>query len=78
MFLNLPKDTKMLLYQIVSVINLNNVKLENQSWISKEIIKKVNFHLEKNDQVLFFLNRSFHQMCFVKNVLIVFRVQIVQ
>ena len=39
------------------IINLNNVKLENQSWISKEIIKKVNFHLEKKDQILFFLNR---------------------
>ncbi len=39
------------------IINLNNVKLEKQSWISKEIIKKVNFHLEKKDQVLFFLNR---------------------
>ncbi len=39
------------------IINLNNVKLENQSWISKEIIKKVNLHLEKKDQVLFFLNR---------------------
>ena len=39
------------------IINLNNVKLESQSWISKEIIKKVNFHLEKKDQVLFFLNR---------------------
>ena len=39
------------------IINLNNVKLENQSWISKEIIKKVNLHLKKKDQVLFFLNR---------------------
>ena len=39
------------------IINLNNVKLENQSWISKQIINKVNFHLEKKDQVLFFLNR---------------------
>ncbi len=39
------------------IINLNDVKLENQSWISKEIIKKVNLHLEKKDQVLFFLNR---------------------
>ena len=36
------------------IINLNNVKLEKQSWLSKEIIKKVNFHLEKKDQVLFF------------------------
>ena len=39
------------------IINLNNVKLENQSWISKEVINKVNFHLKKKDQVLFFLNR---------------------
>ena len=39
------------------IINLNNVKLEKQSWLSKEIIQKVNFHLEKKDQVLFFLNR---------------------
>ena len=48
------------------IINLNNTKLETQSWISKEIIKKVNFHLEKNDQVLFFLNRrgfSPHVLC---------------
>ena len=39
------------------IINLNSIKLEKQSWISKEIINKVNFHLEKKDQVLFFLNR---------------------
>ena len=39
------------------IINMNNVKLEKQSWISKEIIQKVNLHLEKKDQVLFFLNR---------------------
>ena len=39
------------------IINLNNVKLENHSWISKQIINKVNSHLEKKDQVLFFLNR---------------------
>ncbi len=39
------------------IINLNNVKLEKQSWLSKEIIQKVNSHLEKKDQVLFFLNR---------------------
>ena len=31
--------------------------MENQSWISNEIIEKVNFHLKKKDQVLFFLNR---------------------
>jgi len=39
------------------IINLNNTKLEKQSWISKKIIEKVNCHLEKKDQVLFFLNR---------------------
>ena len=39
------------------IINLNDVKLENKSWISKQVINKVNFHLEKKDQVLFFLNR---------------------
>ena len=39
------------------IINLNDVKLEKQSWLSKEVIQKVNFHLEKKDQVLFFLNR---------------------
>ncbi len=39
------------------IINLNNAKFEKQSWLSQEIIEKVNFHLKKNDQVLFFLNR---------------------
>jgi len=48
------------------IINLNNSKLEKQSWISKEIIKEVKTHLEKKDQVLFFLNRrgfSPHVLC---------------
>ena len=48
------------------IINLNNTKLEKQSWLSKEIIQKANFHLDKNDQVLFFLNRrgfSPHVLC---------------
>ena len=39
------------------IINLNNANLEAQSWLSKEIIQKVNLHLERNDQILFFLNR---------------------
>ncbi len=39
------------------IINLNDTKLEKQSWLSNKIIEKVNFHLEKKDQVLFFLNR---------------------
>ena len=48
------------------IINLNETKLEKQSWLSKKIIDKVNFHLDKNDQVLFFLNRrgfSPHVLC---------------
>ncbi len=39
------------------IINLNNTKLEKQSWLSEKVIEKVNLHLEKKDQVLFFLNR---------------------
>ena len=39
------------------IINMNNVKLEKQSWISKEVIEKAKLHLDKKHQVLFFLNR---------------------
>tara|TARA_B100001057_G_scaffold30959_1_gene28202 strand:- start:650 stop:2605 length:1956 start_codon:yes stop_codon:yes gene_type:complete len=39
------------------IINLSNVKLKKQTWLSKEIIDKANYHLKKNDQILFFLNR---------------------
>ncbi len=39
------------------IINLNKSKLDKGSWISNEIIKKVDNHLKKGDQVLFFLNR---------------------
>jgi len=48
------------------IVNLNKTKLEPKSWLSKEIIEKVNFHLENKDQVLFFLNRrgfSPHALC---------------
>ena len=48
------------------IIDLNETKLEKQSWLSQKIIEKVNFHLNKNDQVLFFLNRrgfSPHVIC---------------
>lgn len=48
------KDASLPKYEI---INLNNIKLEKQSWLSNEIINKVNGHLDKNDQILFFLNR---------------------
>ena len=39
------------------IINLNETKLEKQSWLSRKIIDNVNRHLDKNDQILFFLNR---------------------
>ncbi len=39
------------------IINLNNKNLKAQSWLSKEIIQKVNLHLERKNQILFFLNR---------------------
>ena len=39
------------------VINLNENKLENNSWISKKTIEKVKLHLNRGDQVLFFVNR---------------------
>ena len=48
------------------IIDLNKTKLEKQSWLSDKIIEKVNFHLERKDQVLFFLNRrgfSPHALC---------------
>ena len=48
------------------IINLNNTKLEKQTWLSKETIEKANYHLKKNNQVLFFLNRrgfSPHVLC---------------
>ena len=39
------------------IIDLNNSKLNKQSWIATETLKKVKDHLKKNDQVLFFMNR---------------------
>ena len=39
------------------IINLNNKKISNKNWIANETIEKVNYHLQKGDQALFFLNR---------------------
>ena len=36
------------------IINLNNKRISNKSWLANETIKKVNYHLQKGDQVLFF------------------------
>ncbi len=39
------------------IIDLKNSRLNKQSWIATETLKKVKDHLKKNDQVLFFMNR---------------------
>jgi len=39
------------------IIDLNKSNLKNNSWISDRAIEKVKEHLNKNDQVLFFVNR---------------------
>ena len=39
------------------IINLCNKKISNKNWLANETIEKVNCHLQKGDQVLFFLNR---------------------
>jgi len=39
------------------IIDLKKYILEKQSWISSKTLEKVKFHLDKGDQVLFFLNR---------------------
>ncbi len=48
------------------IIDLNKFELPAKSWISRNVIEKVNQHLNNNDQVLFFLNsRGFspHGLC---------------
>ncbi len=48
------KNASLPSYQI---INLNEKKLDKHSWISNEVLSKVRLHLQKGDQILFFLNR---------------------
>ena len=45
------------------IINLNKSKLKNNSWISDKTIEKVKDHLNKKDQVLFFVNRRGFAPC---------------
>ena len=52
--LNRFKNASMPNYEI---IDLNKSKLQSKSWISQDVIKKVKMHLEKKDQILFFVNR---------------------
>ena len=55
------------------IIDLKKYKLNKQSWISHKTIEKVNHHLYKGDQVLFFLNRrGFSPFVLCKNCLKVF------
>ena len=55
------------------IVNLNKTKLEPNSWLSKEIIEKVKYHLSINDQVLFFVNRrGFAPNVFCKKCLKIF------
>ena len=39
------------------IINLNKSNLKNNPWLSDKTIEKVKDHLNKNDQILFFVNR---------------------
>lgn len=39
------------------IVNLKNKNLPKNTWIAKETLNKVKVHLNKGDQVLFFLNR---------------------
>jgi len=52
------------------IINLNNKKRQKGAWLSSEVIKKVKIHLERKDQILFFLNRrGFSPYVFCKKCL---------
>ena len=53
-FQNLQQRYKNASLPNYEIINLNNIKLEKQSWLSKEIIEKVNFHLKKRIKFYFF------------------------
>ena len=41
----------------VEIINFHNENLKKGTWIANKTIQKVNTHLNKGDQILFFLNR---------------------
>ena len=52
------------------IIDLNKIKLSAKTWISQDVIEKVTKHLEKKDQILFFLNRrGFAPFAFCKKCL---------
>ncbi len=41
----------------IEIINLHSETLKKGEWLAKKTISKVNNHLDKGDQILFFLNR---------------------
>ena len=51
------------------IINLNQTKLESQSWLSEEIIEKVNLHLEKKkSNTIFFKSQRIFSICFMQKM----------
>tara|TARA_B100001123_G_scaffold385165_1_gene458534 strand:+ start:289 stop:2253 length:1965 start_codon:yes stop_codon:yes gene_type:complete len=68
--LNRFKDASLPNYEI---IDLNKSSLPVKSWISIDVIEKVKKHLQKKDQILFFLNRrGFSPYVLCKNCLKVY------
>ena len=55
-------------HPVHEIIDLKKYKLGKKSWISSKTLEKVRYHLDKGDQVLFFLNRrGFSPFVFCKN-----------
>ena len=60
-------------HPIHEVIDLKKYKLGKKSWIASKTLEKVQYHLSKGDQVLFFLNRrGFSPFVFCKNCMNVY------
>ena len=60
-------------HPVHEIIDLKKYKLGKKSWISSKTLEKVRCHLDKGDQVLFFLNRrGFAPFVFCKNCMEVY------
>ena len=72
-FSRLIKRYKNADHPIHEVIDLKKYKLGKKSWIASKTLEKVQYHLNKGDQVLFFLNRrGFSPFVFCKNCMNVY------
>ena len=72
-FSRLIKRYKNVDHPIHEVIDLKKYKLGKKSWIASKTLEKVQYHLSKGDQVLFFLNRrGFSPFVFCKNCMNVY------